>query len=705
MTGKGTENGTIPSPKRNYSKRGSLAGIENEVSETEMTPPKSTREMRGQTVDFKQRPFICWDGEGMNLSGRDKPQHYVLFGCSTQEHIVGKNLSTNEILDFILDVGERNPNAIHIGFAFNYDVNMILRDLPRWKLEELRATRQCYLRNRTLRIEWLPSKSFRVTRYTTAYRDNVAKRSRNRGSDYTSVTIYDVFSFFQKSFVAVCEEYLKSENDIELLEIVRDGKAMRNDFQWDELEYVRRYWTHEIELLARLMAAFRPIVFGAEFYIKQWHGPGVLANYAFNGHGTSKLMNQNHPEPVRKAAQHAYAGGRFELFKMGHYDGPVWSLDINSAYPYAISQLPSFGSGEWVHVVNPDRPKRFGVYRCRFRHSNIRPFMLPPGPAFYRAPDYTIHFPWSMEGWYWTPEVVNLLQYPGDVEILEGWEFTGTDRAFPWLPEMYRTRQEWKAKGWPAEKTLKLAMNSLYGKMAQRVGWDEKHNRPPKWHQLEWAGYTTSLTRHMLYSMMLKIGLDNVIAVETDGIYVTVDPATLGIETSKELGGWEIEKFDQMVYLQSGVYWARQGTEWKKKTRGLNKDSMHLPDVMEYLSKLKPGEDWSPIYGVKTEFTTIGQALMDQSPAWRSKWCRWTTQDRAITPGEKGKRLHITQACRACKQGMTPYEGMHDLVVGLSGGLSTPHSLPWVAKEKDSGDVSDFDAPWWHELVDLEREK
>jgi len=94
--------------------------------------------------------------------------------------------------------------------------------------------------------------------------------------------------------------------------------------------------------------------------------------------------------------------------------------------------------------------------------------------------------------------------------------------------------------GNPAQVALKLCMNSMYGKLAQRIGWDPINRRLPPWHQLEWAGWVTSYTRAKLFNMLRRIPFKHLIAVETDGIYTTMNPARLGIEHSETLGGWEI---------------------------------------------------------------------------------------------------------------------------------------------------------------------
>jgi Tat protein secretion system quality control protein TatD with DNase activity len=49
---------------------------------------------------------------------------------------------------------------------------------------------------------------------------------------------------------------------------------------------------------------------------------------------------------------------------------------------------------------------------------------------------------------------------------------------------------------------------------------------PPRSHCLPLAGWVTSYTRAMLYNVLRQVPRDRLIAVETDGIYMTHDPPT-----------------------------------------------------------------------------------------------------------------------------------------------------------------------------------
>lgn len=649
--------------------------IDVDVDDMEMPIPyHKGRNTRPDGVPHELRSFIAWDGEGMNLNGPGKPQSYVLFGCSTGDKVKGPGLSTFQLLDFIIQIGEKHPSAIHCGFAFSYDSNMIVKSLHPRNLEFLHKNGYVKMRSRghTYVIQMRTGKWFSVSRYEAKY-----DRKHNPTAKIT-VRIFDLFGFFTCSFVKAVEEMLG--HDAPGMDIVREGKLARKEFAYDEMDYVEKYWTAEIELLRLVAEELRTRLWGAGLRITSWHGPGALASYSMKTHGIKPHMAVNN-DAIREAARYAYAGGRFELYKAGRVTGPIYSLDINSAYPYAIAQLPSLSEGFWQYVENPKRVARFGVYRVRL-HKSVG-FDLSAGPLFHRDIRHNISYPWTVEGWYWSPEVAGLLNSE-HAEVIEGWEYLGANsRPFAWVEDMYEQRREWKAQGNPQQLALKLCMNSLYGKMAQRVGWDEKRNRIPPWHQLEWAGWVTSYTRSMLYSVIRRIPHKALIAVETDGIYTTYPPDRLGIVNSKELGGWETNVYDELIYLQSGLAWLRQGETWTPKRRGLDADSLTLPDTIEYAKTLSPNAEWSPFVARSTRFIGLGAALNSGAPT-KVKHCVWETNNREVMPGEKGKRIHFPGTCRACKQGANAYDMAHDLVIrslSRAGEMTTPHNIPWEGKD------------------------
>lgn len=472
-------------------------------------------------------------------------------------------------------------------------------------------------------------------------------------------------------------------------DVIKTGKAGRKSFHISELDDIYKYWAVEIQLLQELANELRKRVYNAGLRITQWHGPGALANYAMQQHNVDRHMAKLDPE-IKEAARYGYAGGRFELFKLGRILGPVWSIDINSAYPEAISLLPSLSDGHWRHVDNPNRIAKFGIYRIRLRR--MGGFAHAPGPVFHRDKQHNISFPWTVDGWYHAPEARVVSSF--GAEIIEGWEYLGSKlRPFDWIPEMYAQRKDWKRRGISAQMALKLCMNSMYGKLAQRIGWDEEKQRIPRWHQLEWAGWVTSYTRAKLYDVMMRIPWRDLIAVETDGIYTTCPPEHIGIVGSDELGGWEVTKYDEIMYVQSGLAWQRQGEKWFDKRRGLDPcqaEPKHNPRVCDcdgtfnlgacrtLLETLEPNNRWGVYSGRTTRFVGLGSALASRDPIHRHRV--WETRTREIRPGGTGKRIHIPANCQACTEGATAYDKAHDLVIRSAALLdpqSRQHDIPW----------------------------
>jgi hypothetical protein len=374
------------------------------------------------------------------------------------------------------------------------------------------------------------------------------------------------------------------------------------------------------------------------------------------------------PDVVNDAAQYAYAGGRFELFKCGRYLGKVWQYDINSAYPWAIAQLPSLAHGEWRHVTEFDPHREFAVYRVRCTlpyRTNI------PYPFYFRDKRHCIYYPPVVEGWYWSPEIRHMEGLPG-FDVFEGYVFEpATDtKPFAWVKDAYDQRLLWKKQDNPSEYSIKILLNSLYGKMAQRVGYNKEWLLPPKWHQLEWAGWVTSKARATLYDAMLLAG-NALLAVETDAVFST---QPLDLNTGEGLGEWGVDEYDEIIYVQSGFRFYRSGNEWHNKYRGLDPNSVTLDSVRETLQNADFREP-AYIHGTTTRFIQMASGLQRGLDRWRV----WEeNQPRSVLIGSDGKRVHVPELCAECAAGHTAWEGLHTLSPSVPRDtVQTPHGIPW----------------------------
>src|SRR3546814_13700368 len=87
----------------------------------------------------------------------------------SEKPMISRKLQTLDILDYIISIGERYPRAVHVGYGFRYDMNMIVQtmaipDKAILKLENQVTIRPPSRPGIKYRIEWLPGKSFSVTK-------------------------------------------------------------------------------------------------------------------------------------------------------------------------------------------------------------------------------------------------------------------------------------------------------------------------------------------------------------------------------------------------------------------------------------------------------------------------------------------------------------------------------------------------------------
>jgi len=599
----------------------------------------------GHKEKLKLRPFIFIDGEGVTHKHHtdDDPKSYALIGASTGERLISKDLTTLQIFDFLINLKVNHPDGIFVGFALNYDVNMMCKDLP-VELLSARIRKAKRTRWKQYTILYMPNKRFQITdRYK-----------------HVTFTVSDIFTFFGCSFVEACNQYI-GPDDSRLVE-VRQGKALRQEFLWEEMDsLIEPYMSLELDLGVELIGRLRTYLISADIFPRGWHGPGAVAAALIRKHHIKDAMQRPQREVI-ECSRRAYFGGRFEQMKTGYYNGDIWQYDIRSAYPYALTQCPDLSRGTWtLRPEATDNGSQFKMYALRYKDLDSGPTSWHPLPL--RSSRQTIHYQGWVHGIYWGPEAEIVLNaFPDKVEIASVLEFDddGT-RPFEFINDMYAQRALWKSQGNPAQLALKLGMNSLYGKLAQRVGWNEVTRSAPPSHQLEWAGYCTSVCRAMMLELMLQ-SPDTVVAVETDGLFSS---APLQVNEGKGLGQIDADEWDGIVYIQSGVYFKRSGHRWTtSKTRGFGKNTLAVTDALEHAIGLE-------------SMSTHQNRFVGMAYADTERWRKFVPHEHIVQWGGDGKRVHKQQFCQGCARESTWHQTTW--VPGVTRGVnSQPHTLPWI---------------------------
>lgn len=547
------------------------------------SPGARKRERQGRIY---RRTFISLDGEATTKDGK-----YGLLASSAGDYIANRRgLTTEECLDFLLALPKHHTKGggkpIYVGFAIDYDVNMILCDLPLFgetaSIEELRRDGVTHWRGYTIR--YFHRKIFRVSR---------GKKT---------LTWFDTWGYFQSSFEKALIAW-----KIPVPEIITEGKKARGSFHRWSMEKLRAYndaeLSQHVELMNQLRAAIAPL----NLTVYSWHGPAALAGYWLTKHDVASLQAELSPN-LEDVACRAYFGGRIDVRGYGKVE-PVYHYDIVSAYPAATRFLPDLSKTTWKKTRLPESP----LYCARIRWQVPEGTHWPPFP--WRNHRGTIRYPLAGEGWYWVHELEAAREVFGDCfEILEcysGFE----DESEPLkelIEETFSYRAELKAAGNPSHVPVKLILNSIYGKFAQQVGAAKHRN-------IIWAGLITSYTR----AQMMRAITPATVCVMTDSVW-SAEP--LNVETSGQLGGWEQEPETRLVVAEAGLYqaWRPDGTEqtWQRGfDRNMPVDIEHL--VNEWLDG---DECYAPVYNVH-RFVGMGLATITNY-----QWREWRDIERTIHP-------------------------------------------------------------------------
>lgn len=612
---------------------------------------------RGRDRKADAKLFVSWDGEGVTLP--DGTHVYILLANSTGTYImsrdiqtdsegnviaVGDPLTTKQCVKFILNTARQNKGVNHVWFAFTYDVNMIIGDLPRTELEELyeRGGKWTYCQSVSTNIQYRPKKTFALRSHMVNKRTGAVEKSY--------VKMDDTFTFFGCSFIKACDTYLGKvwpDRDLVLL-----GKSERaSGFNTVD---VLTYCLAELRAHVMVMEELRERLSYVGVRPRDWHGPGALASKVLQMHNLTNYT-ADMPKIIDLPLRHSYAGGWFELFRYGSTDKTTYRYDKRSAYPHAATLLTT-AQGKWKHhLVLPAAPgvcdteiSDLGIYRCEW-HCDYENEKYPQ-PFHYRSQDGHISYPPHVQGWYWGTIVKQAQRLPyGKLSVREGWLFTpdNSDRPFAFIHDYYDERRRLLEISHPAQLALKLLLNSIYGKLIQQIGWsfnEDGELKLPPYFNLFWASQITARTRAELLKLVIdNDGYDDVISFETDAVFTSREwtNVTLGVQ----LGEWEEMELNNLVYLQSGVYATKdsQGVQEVSHVRGMTKIVWPDDPVQTFRDMLSTR--WLPYKYELTAFVGLGSGLRCDITQWR----RWITVPRRLQTMEPSlglaKRNHDPLVC------------------------------------------------------------
>jgi hypothetical protein len=398
-------------------------------------------------------------------------------------------LDPRATLDWLVYLPNKySEGAIFVMFSFSYDVTHILRHLRFDKAWEI-FKEEKYDKDRTKRRK-IHSRVFCgepfdefVIKYRNRkqldiwkLRDPKQPYKRDENGEYVlnkdghkildtiaHITLFDAHPFYQESFVKAMSFLVKTgkANKVDF-EFMEEMKKKRGRFSSEPLAQIKHYTTLELRYLALAITDLRDILHGIKLecapemkpiHISNWYGPGAVAGAVLKNLDIIK----NHygddiravdPSPVQVAAHHAFSAGNIQLMKVGHAPGlALHSMDVASAYPHAMTQLPSLAGGRWDRIENGVRYKTLAELKAIIEASSMvsmfyldyefplyehfegdvrKRIYIPWYPLFFRSRMGAIFYPRRGEGWYMRDCALAAVEWLQHFAPVAKWRSDGT---------------------------------------------------------------------------------------------------------------------------------------------------------------------------------------------------------------------------------------------------------------------------------------
>lgn len=618
--------------------------------------------------------YVGVDGEGYTpvLDGKQTGRHrYTLLAWSDEwqdkhDYIEDYNgLTTRACLDFLLAMP--NP-ARAFAYAFNYDMTKILVDVDNETLyrlfrPDLRKPPKDSPAHEPVKVPWVappagvePEKLYYLNLQGTklTVHDPLTKRKR---------VIWDVFKFFQARFVSALVDWkVATKDELKAMSVMKDK---RSTFDSNHKAEIRRYCLDECCKMAKLAEKLVTAHEDAGLELKTFFGAGSTGGAMLKKMNIHKEKRVALPE-MTEAVACGFFGGRFENSVIGPVEGPLWSYDISSAYPYETTFLPCLSCGKWRLT---QRREDLETARCALVRYSLGPapkddpLFSSWGPFPFRTRDGYICYPTeSGGGWIWDKEYKEGERMYSNVRFEEAWIYEAgcNHQPFRNVPEYYLLRLKIGKEG--KGLVIKLGVNSVYGKLAQSMGDD------PPFQCWPWAGMITSGTRaQILRALSLHKDPRNLLMTATDGICSrerlllptpretetgVALPDKEGKMVSKPLGGWEEKEIPKGVFfVRPGIYFPQNPTEEeldKIRARGVGRGVMYKawPSLVEAYergeSMIKLAEV-SRFVGAKSSISVggvkAGRLAFKRAP----NYGEWIQRPVELTFDPFPKRSHVRQ--------------------------------------------------------------
>lgn len=415
----------------------------------------------------------------------------------------------------------KHRDRAYVTWNLKYDMGALLQTLPREALQQLRMT------NHTTVGEY----RYRV----------IANKLLSISKGKKHVQIYDVMGFYSSSLDNAARKYLQ---DAKINIGSKSFTTIDIMYKWDE---IAEYCIQDCVLTARLAERFIKQLNSWGLHVRKLYSTAHVSYSWFSakcGHPSVGWI-WRYERTVLDYAMAAYNGGKFEVTQKG--PGYYYEYDIASAYPHSIRNLVDLDN---ARIVWENKYRKYAVYGFLDCTMYIPP-ELPSPVAVKRA--YLNTYPAGEIHKIITKSEYEYLSSNGaDITINSACWIHVDKKQYLYRDEidrLYKLKSEIdKDSERLAYQTVKILMNSLYGKFVQLIEGAYGWRAGSSWNPI-FASYITAETRVRISELQLIH--PSVVAVHTDSI---ISNEKLDYPMSSVLGDLSYETEGNGLIAGCGVY-------------------------------------------------------------------------------------------------------------------------------------------------------
>lgn len=417
-----------------------------------------------------------------------------------------------------------------VAYNLKYDEGALLQFLPYSNLCELWEEGRTKYNEYTIRS--IPRKMLSI------------RKGKN------TCTFYDMYNFYLGSLEYNAKKYLgKTKEDIETKEFTKDFVSTNYD-------RIKKYCIQDAILVKEL----------ADLLIKRFESFGIYprklystayVSFQYFVRKTKYVTVKRFWDEDKKLldfAMKSYNGGKFEVTEKGVDD--YYEYDIISAYPYEIANLIDITHSR---IVWSNKYRKFAQYG--FLHVKMKIPVETYSPVAIKYGQVNTYPSGYIERVITKTEYDYLIKYNTDITILDAVWLHCDKITYPYKKEILKMvdlKQQFKAQGQELDyHTIKILLNSLYGKMVQLIDKGEYMEASTCWNPI-YASVITANVRVKITEFQQLYS--EIVAVHTDSL-ISVKP--LDIKEQGILGDMIFECKGKGVILGSGIYQIGEKTKFR----------------------------------------------------------------------------------------------------------------------------------------------